>query len=112
MMMAMKTSLFKKSQAYPLLFILTASITLVMACHDQPQTVTPTAMTRQKDTTVKKFTADMVGNKIDPNCGMPVTAGIADTVHYQGKIYGFCSDECKQAFLKNPVALAKNAQLK
>jgi YHS domain-containing protein len=54
----------------------------------------------------------MVDNKIDPNCGMPVTAGIADTVHYNGKVYGFCSDECKQAFLKNPVALAKNAELK
>jgi len=54
----------------------------------------------------------MVDNKKDPNCGMPVTAGIEDTVHYNGKVYGFCSDECKQAFLKNPVELAKNAVLK
>ena len=54
----------------------------------------------------------MVDNKKDPNCGMPVTAGIEDTVHYNGKVYGFCSDECKQAFLKNPAELAKNADLK
>ena len=54
----------------------------------------------------------MVDNKKDPNCGMPVTAGIKDTVHYNGKVYGFCSDECKQAFLKNPEVLAKNAELK
>ncbi len=54
----------------------------------------------------------MVDNKKDPNCGMPVTAGIEDTVHYNGKVYGFCSDECKQAFLKNPAELAKNTVLK
>ena len=42
----------------------------------------------------------MVDNKKDPNCGMPVTAGIEDTVHYNGKVYGFCSDECKMHFLK------------
>jgi YHS domain-containing protein len=66
----------------------------------------------KKETTKVKFTAAMVDNKKDPNCGMPVTAGIEDTVHYIGKVYGFCSDECKQAFLKNPVELAKNADLK
>ncbi|MDP9042173.1 MAG: YHS domain-containing protein [Bacteroidota bacterium] len=43
---------------------------------------------------------------------MPVSAGIADTVHYNGKVYGFCSDECRDAFLKNPVALAKSAETK
>ena len=54
----------------------------------------------------------MVDNKKDPNCGMPVTAGIEDTVHYNGKVYGFCSDQCRDAFLKNPEELAKNAVLK
>jgi len=67
---------------------------------------------QQNDSAKKKFTAAMVDNKKDPNCGMPVTAGIEDTVHYNGKVYGFCSDECKQAFLKNPAELAKNADLK
>ena len=54
----------------------------------------------------------MVNNKKDPSCGMPVTAGIEDTVHYNGKVYGFCSDECKQIFLKDPNTLAKNAEMK
>ncbi len=49
----------------------------------------------------------MVDNKKDPYCGMPVTAGITDTVHYKGKVYGFCSDECKQLFLKDPVDTCK-----
>lgn len=36
-------------------------------------------------------------------CGMTVEAGqIADTAHYESKIYGFCSKECKAEFMKNP----------
>jgi YHS domain-containing protein len=51
---------------------------------------------------VTKFTAEMVSNKRDFICGMPVTAGIADTAHYKGKVYGFCASECKDEFLKSP----------
>lgn len=35
-------------------------------------------------------------------CGMPVKAGVSDTAHYKGKVYGFCAKECKDEFLKNP----------
>jgi YHS domain-containing protein len=90
------------------------------ACHQNPKSVenddagtTATdTMVVKADSSKTKFTAAMVDNKKDPNCGMPVTAGIADTVHYKGKVYGFCSDECRDAFLKNPDALVKNADLK
>ncbi|HTS43065.1 MAG TPA: YHS domain-containing protein [Puia sp.] len=48
-------------------------------------------------------------NTKDLSCGMPLTAGVEDTVHYKGKLYGFCSKECKDAFLKDPASyLAKN----
>lgn len=41
----------------------------------------------------------------DLNCGMDLQQGsIADTCTYQGKIYGFCSAECKAEFLKDPQA--------
>jgi YHS domain-containing protein len=45
----------------------------------------------------------------DLNCDMPLADGaISDTATYNGKIYGFCSPECKADFLKNPEAeLAK-----
>ena len=33
---------------------------------------------------------------IDTTCGMPLSAGITDTMSHQGKIYGFCSPGCKQ----------------
>ena len=37
-------------------------------------------------------------------CGMPVSAGVSDTSHYKDKVYGFCSKECKDEFVKNPSA--------
>ena len=43
-------------------------------------------------------------SKKDVACGMLLTAGITDTAHYNGKIYGFCSAECKADFLKTPEA--------
>lgn len=44
-------------------------------------------------------------SKNDLVCGMPTSAGVSDTAHYKGKIYGFCSSECKAEFVKNPSSL-------
>jgi len=44
---------------------------------------------------------DFAVNK-DLSCGMPLSAGVEDTAHYNGKVYGFCSTECKETFLKDP----------
>ena len=85
---------------------------LAGACHETPKADMSATALSKADTVKKKFTKEMVDNKKDPSCGMPVSAGIEDTVHYNGKVYGFCSDECKQIFLKNPVALAKTAEMK
>lgn len=59
-----------------------------------------------------KYTPAMVDNKRDPSCGMPVSAGIGDTVHYKGKVLGFCSKECKDDFLKDPEKGITAADLK
>ena len=40
--------------------------------------------------------------KMDVACGMPLTAGVQDTAHFKGKVYGFCSTDCKSEFLKAP----------
>ncbi len=53
-------------------------------------------------TKTASYTPEMVVNKNDYACGMPVTAGISDTCHLDGKAYGFCSSECKSEFLKDP----------
>lgn len=60
----------------------------------------------------KTFAVSDVNNKKDPTCGMPVTAGINDTAHYDGHVLGFCSTECKNEFLKNPKAGLAAAELK
>ncbi len=101
------------------LYFIMISVLVFGACHQNPKSednadvsVSADSMVVKADSSKPKFTVAMVDNKKDPNCGMPVTAGIADTVHYKGKVYGFCSDECRDAFLKNPDALVKNAELK
>ena len=86
--------------------ILAISI-LLAACtsHSQKENVVEST----KDTTSIAAPANLYKNiafasKKDLNCGMPLSAGIGDTAHYKGKIYGFCSKECKDDFLKDPAA--------
>jgi YHS domain-containing protein len=38
-------------------------------------------------------------SRFDTSCGMPLSAGLEDTLQYKGKIYGFCSKECKDEFI-------------
>lgn len=52
------------------------------------------------------YSAMQYENKRDPVCGMSVETGVADTANYKGKVLGFCSGDCKKAFLKNPSAYA------
>jgi len=59
----------------------------------------------------KTFDVKILDNKKDPTCGMPVTAGVSDTTHYKNKVIGFCSEECKAEFLKNPEANIAAAEL-
>ena len=79
-----------------------------MACNNTAQK-SSTPAKQDSSMTINKpvesapvYTADMVVNKKDFSCGMPVSAGISDTAHYKGKAYGFCSKECKDEFLKTP----------
>ena len=57
------------------------------------------------------YDISLVQNKKDPTCGMPVTAGISDTAHYENKVLGFCSTGCKEEFLKNPKANMAAAEM-
>lgn len=45
----------------------------------------------QKDTVMVKT---VLATSKDLACGMSVTADVADTAHYNGKVYGFCSPDC------------------
>ena len=52
----------------------------------------------------QKITVDLasLATEKDLVCGMPLSAGVSDTLRYDGKTYGFCSAECKEAFQKTP----------
>ena len=84
--------------------ILVISI-LLAACSNHSQQ--DTTVNNMKDSVstqipVNKFANVNFATTKDLGCGMPLSAGIQDTAHYQGKIYGFCSIECKEDFLKDP----------
>lgn len=86
----------------------------LMACGNDSATATATtdsSTTAAVDSTIS-YDISLVDNKKDPTCGMPVTAGISDTAHYENKVLGFCSAGCKEAFLKNPKANIGAAELK
>ncbi len=86
---------------------------IISSCNNQKSnenTIVKTNTVADQDSI--KFTSAMVDNKRDPSCGMPVVAGIEDTVHYKNKVLGFCSKECKDEFLKDPEKNIAAADLK
>ena len=93
-----------------------ASLFIVSCGQTNDKANTSSADTNQvaaMDTTLEKtYAVSLVNNKKDPTCGMPVTAGISDTAHYEKNVLGFCSVECKNEFLKNPKANLAAAELK
>lgn len=56
------------------------------------------AMAVEKNDELEK----LAENKSDPVCKMPVTAGVSDTLSYDGHVIGFCSPECREEFAKSP----------
>jgi YHS domain-containing protein len=96
------------------LMTITCSIFL-MACSNESATTTSTmdsTVTVAAEDSVISYDISLVDNKKDPTCGMPVTAGISDTAHYDNKVLGFCSAGCKEEFLKNPKANMAAAEMK
>ncbi len=96
------------------LMVFTCSIFL-MACGNNSATATTTmdttAIAASEDSVIS-YDISLVDNKKDPTCGMPVTAGISDTAHYDNKVLGFCAAGCKEEFLKNPKANIPAAEMK
>jgi YHS domain-containing protein len=85
------------------------------ACGNESATTTSTmdsTVTVAAEDSVISYDISLVDNKKDPTCGMPVTAGISDTAHYDNKVLGFCSAGCKEEFLKNPKANMAAAEMK
>lgn len=76
---------------------------LLAACHQPDHQHEPAMpMVVKSDSSSKTLKNLAFDSKTDLVCGMPVRAGVEDTVRYKGKLYGFCAKECKEEFLKDP----------
>ena len=106
----------KKKINLSLSFSFIAFSIFLMACGNNSATSTSTmdstASVAATEDSVISYDISLVDNKKDPTCGMPVTAGISDTAHYNNKVLGFCSSGCKEEFLKNPKANLVAAEMK
>ena len=79
-----------------------------ISCNDQAK-VSANAKEMHTDSVVAKkdFSKVQFASKLDYSCFMPLTAGVGDTAIVNGKVYGFCSKECKDEFMKDAAANIK-----
>jgi YHS domain-containing protein len=89
-------------QRFTQLIVLTVVIASCNNSGAPKQEIVDTTAGANMDAAAASFPVSMVNNKKDPTCGMPVTAGISDTVHYKDKVIGFCSSGCKDEFKLAP----------
>ncbi len=83
------------------LFFLSALIILISCETEKPAKIEETPEAVQEE--VMDITTDMLTTNVDVVCGMDLTEhGIKDTTVYEGQLYGFCSQECKEKFLEDP----------
>jgi YHS domain-containing protein len=74
---------------------------------DSPSVMPPAAKDSVVVARINIAETDLADKK-DVVCGMPAFQYLSDTAVYNGKIYGFCSKDCKNDFLKDPASyLAK-----
>lgn len=84
--------------------LLTTLVLILFSCANQDSKSSGHNHSEAKTEDTKKspFKDVKFDNQKDFACGMPVSAGVNDTAHYKGKVYGFCATECKNEFLKDP----------
>jgi len=91
---------------YKKLIIAVIASQLLLSCagkNEQKEAAEPMHEHGTSAVTEKNLYKDVVfDSKQDFACGMPISAGVSDTAHYKNKVYGFCSKECKDEFVKNP----------
>lgn len=86
-----------------------AGAMLLGACntkqHEGEQSQATTEATTENTTATPAATIPLasLADTKDHVCGMDLSPeGVTDTLHHDGKVYGFCAPECKAEFAKNP----------
>lgn len=88
--------------------IITAAVlaTTIFSCKENLKETEVKVADEHSNHATKKLDVK-VDNAIDPVCDMETAHHLSDTIHYGGKIYGFCSSGCKEEFAKNPETYLK-----
>jgi len=84
------------------LIILTCAISILTGVGCNSETNKQTGFdSLPADTTPKNnYYNILFASEKDTTCGMPLSAGIGDTLNWNNKVYGFCSKRCKDAFVE------------
>lgn len=85
-------------------YVIVTILMVVSACHHRPEVAKPRAEGTAAMGVAPALKVLHFDYNKDPACGMPLHAGLQDSTVYNGKLYGFCSKECKDAFLKDPAS--------
>lgn len=83
-----------------------AFIGILFSCNEKKSDLTIHKNEMMENTSSIDF--GKVDNKIDPICNMETEGHVNDTVHYNHKVYGFCSSYCKDEFKKEPKKYVNN----
>jgi YHS domain-containing protein len=75
---------------------------LVFSCTQKKETVIEINKVEDHMVESTELADVKVDNKFDPICEMTTADHLSDTIHYKGKIIGFCSKGCKETFGENP----------
>lgn len=83
-----------------------AVLITLSACNNstEPAKTDTTQMQQAAAETKADFSNVEFASRIDTTCGMPIKAGVSDTLILNGKVYGFCAKECKDDFVKTLAA--------
>jgi YHS domain-containing protein len=77
---------------FPLVIL---SAIIFFACHS------PAAKPKAPEQPITIGGLPWAGNQ-DLVCKMSIDPSTEDTLHYEGKVYGFCSESCQAKFQENP----------
>lgn len=83
--------------------VITICIAAIAACNtseNKKEYILHDSVPSASITTESRFSKITFASAKDTTCHMPLTAGVEDTVSVDGKTYGFCSKECKDAFVQ------------
>lgn len=97
---------------YKFLSLLSVAVMLMISCGQSAENADKHAHPHDTSAATKADPYKDVDFAVakDLVCGMPLSAGVNDTCHYEGKVYGFCAKECKEEFLKDPAGYLSAAK--